>query len=70
MIEMSRDLKNSILLWAGTLAVFGLFWAWLHFGLGPDIPDQWVNPILGILIALNVLGLVLDHFRKRHANVR
>ena len=62
---MSRDLKNSILLWVGTLAVFGLFWAALRFDVGPDIPDQWNTPILGTLIALILLRGVWDHFRKR-----
>jgi hypothetical protein len=62
---MGDDLKNSILLWAGTLAFFGLFWAALHFDVGRDFPDHWVLPMFGVLVALNVLRSIWDHFRKR-----
>jgi len=67
---MSRDAKNSILLWVGTLVVVGLFWASRHFDIGPDIPDRWLWPMLGIVFALNVLKSVWSLFRKRQANVR
>jgi len=67
---MSRDAKNSILLWVGTLVVVGLFWASLHFDIGPNIPDRWLWPMLGIVFALNVLKSVWDLVRKRRANVR
>ena len=62
---MSHDLKNSILLWVGTLALFGLFWSALHFNVGPDIPDQWLWPMFGILVVLNGLRSLRDHYRKR-----
>lgn len=67
---MSRDAKNSILLWVGTLVFVGVFWACLHFDIGPNVPDRWLWPAFGILIGLNVLGSVWDCFRKRKANVR
>ena len=65
LVDMSRDLKNSILLWVGTLTVFGIFLAGLHFDVGPDIPGQWDLPIVGILMALTVARWVWDHSRKR-----
>lgn len=65
---MSRDAKNSILLWAGTLAFVGLFWAGLHFEIGPRIPDRWLGPVLGIVIGLNLLKFLWDFVRKRKAN--
>lgn len=67
---MSRDAKNSILLWAGALAFFGLFWASLHFKIGPDIPDRWLWPMLGVLFALNVAKSVWEFVRKRRADAR
>ena len=67
---MSADLKNSILLWVGTLALFGLFWSALHFDVGPDTPDQWLLPIFGILVVLNGLRSFRGHFRKRKAQGR
>ena len=64
---MSHDLKNSILLWVGTLALFGLFWSALQLNVGPDIPDQWLWPMFGILVVLNGLRSLRDHYRKRKA---
>lgn len=66
---MSQDAKNSILLWVGTLVFFGLFWASLHYDIGPQIPDRWQGPLLGVVIGLNVLKLAWDHIRKRKASV-
>lgn len=66
---MSRDAKNSILLWVGTLVLAGLLWACLHFDVGVDIPDRWLWPMLGIVIGLNVVKWIWDFFRKRNADV-
>ena len=67
---MSRDAKNSILLWVGTLAFFGLFWASVHFDIGAEIPDGWLTPLLGVAIGVNVLKFVWDYWRKRKGTVR
>lgn len=67
---MSRDAKNSIILWAGTLAFVGLFWAFLHFDIAPDIPDRWLWPMVGIVIVANVAKSIWDYFRRRNAKVR
>ena len=67
---MSRDARNSILLWVGTLAFVGLFWAGLHFDIGANIPDRWLWPMLGIVVGFNVVKAIWDFFRKRRANVR
>ncbi len=67
---MSRDAKNSIILWAGTLAFVGVFWALLHFEVAANIPDRWLGPMVGILIVVNVLKAIWDHFRRRNAKVR
>lgn len=67
---MSRDAKNSILLWVGALAFAGLFWAGLQFDVGAQIPDCWFWPILGVVIGANVLQTVWTFFRKRKSDVR
>ncbi len=36
---MTEDARNSIYLWAGTLVLFGAFWASLHFNLLEGISD-------------------------------
>jgi hypothetical protein len=50
---MSRDAIDSIYLWAGAVAVFGLFWAALHFQVVPPGP-HWVQWIVGLLGAVNL----------------
>lgn len=67
---MSDDLKNSILLWVGTLAFFGLIWAALHFDLGPGIPDHWLLPVFGILTAVNVVRSIWNLSGKRKGQGR
>ena len=67
---MSRDAKNSIILWAGTLALVGVFWAFLHFDIGADLPDRWLWPMLGIVMGVNVVKSIWDYFRRRNAKVR
>ena len=65
---MSRDAKNSILLWIGTLAFVGLFWAGLHFEIGTRIPDRWWWPMIGIVTGVNLLKFLCDFVRKRKAD--
>ncbi len=67
---MSRDAKNSIILWAGTLAFIGAFWALLQLDIGTHIPDRWVWPMMAIVIGLNVARSIWDYLRRRKAKVR
>ena len=67
---MSRDAKNSIILWAGTLAFVGVFWASLHFDIGADIPDRWLWPMVGIVFGANVVRSIWHFLRRRNAKVR
>jgi hypothetical protein len=67
---MRNDLRNSILLWVGTLAFVGLFWAALHFDVAANIPDRWLWPMVWTMTGLNLLKLIWDQFRKRKADVR
>ncbi|MFA7264475.1 MAG: hypothetical protein WC068_15760 [Caulobacter sp.] len=67
---MSRDAKNSILLWIGALVLAGLFWAALHFDIGAGIPDRWLWPVIGVLIAVDVLLAAWGYLRKRKPKAR
>ncbi|GAA0203439.1 hypothetical protein QOZ96_002145 [Brevundimonas nasdae] len=67
---MSRDARNSILLWVGTLVFMGLFWAGTHFNIGANIPDRWLWPMLGIVVSMDILRSIRDFFRKQKAEVR
>lgn len=67
---MSRDARNSIILWAATLAFVGVFWALLHFEVAANIPDRWLGPMVGILIGVHVVKAIWDYFRRRNAKVR
>ncbi|RYF31452.1 MAG: hypothetical protein EOO23_02500 [Comamonadaceae bacterium] len=66
---MSRDARNSILLWVGTLVFMGLFWACVHFDLGANIPDRWLWPVLGFMVGVNIFKSIWDFFRKPKAEV-
>jgi hypothetical protein len=67
---MSRDAKNSIILWAGTLALMGVVWALLQLDIGAHIPDRWVWPMMAVVIGLNVARSIWDRFRRRNAKFR
>lgn len=62
---MSRDAKNSILVWIGTLAFFGVFWAAIYFEIRTPIPDNWLLPLFLILVGVNVVRFAWDFFYKR-----
>jgi hypothetical protein len=62
---MSRDAKNSIGLWVGTVVFMGLFWATLHFGAFRGIPDSWIKPMLGAALALNAVSIIWDLLRRK-----
>ena len=65
---MSRDARNSILLWAGALAFAGLLWAIRRFDIAANIPDRLLWPIVGILIGVNVVANVWNYAHKRRRN--
>lgn len=67
---MGRDAKNSIISWAGTLALIGMLWALLHFDIGGNIPDPWLWAAVGFVIGANVLKSVWDKFRRPSTKVR
>jgi hypothetical protein len=62
---MNRDAKNSILLWAGTTTLVGLFWAALHFDVAAGNPDRWLWPTVGVVVAANVLVSIWNFLRDR-----
>jgi hypothetical protein len=67
---MSRDAKNSIILWAGALAFIAAFWTLLQLDIGAHIPDRWVWPMMAVVIGLNVAKSIWDYLRRRNAKVR
>jgi hypothetical protein len=66
---MSQDARNSIYLWIGSLAVFGFLWANISFDLlpVPDIPNEWLWPILGMSVLMNVAGEIANYRGRRRA---
>ncbi|WP_176592004.1 hypothetical protein [Sphingobium sp. EM0848] len=65
---MSEDARNSINLWLGGLAFFGLFWAGLHFRALEWIPNWLLWPLVG-LAALGNLTRLAWGLWKRHASI-
>lgn len=62
---MSEDARNSIYLWAGGLAFFGLFWAALHFNWLEGVSDRWLWPFVGIVAAINMMQTVWGIWKRR-----
>jgi len=53
-VVMSEDARNSIYLWVGSLAFFGLFWASLHFDFPIGISDRWIWPLFGVIAIIDI----------------
>lgn len=66
---MSTDLRNSIYLWIGGIAAFGLFWALSHFDVVGWVPASWHWPLIWIMIALGVLRMLWDLYRWSIARI-
>ncbi|TXC68193.1 hypothetical protein FSZ31_10885 [Sphingorhabdus soli] len=65
---MSEDGRNSVYLWIGSLALFGAFWASLHFNLFDGISDTWLWPIVMVLVAINVAQTIWGFWQRRASN--
>lgn len=66
---MSQDAKNSILLWIGTVIFIGLVWSADYFEIDTNVPDQWLWPMVGIAIGVNVTKFAWNRVRRRRTNV-
>lgn len=62
---MSDDARNSIYLWVGGLAFFGIFWAGLHYDLLAGASDRWLWPILGIILIVNLAEAAWKFWKRR-----
>lgn len=56
---MSSDLRNSIYLWAATIAFVGAFWAALKYDLLERVSDAWLWPAVGALALINGVWFVI-----------
>jgi hypothetical protein len=65
--KMSEDARNSISLWVGGLAFFGLFWAGLYLDIFRGVWDSWFGVLLAIAVAINI-GLTVRGFWRRRAS--
>jgi hypothetical protein len=45
---MSADLRNSIHLWIGVLAIFGIFWIASRSNAFNGISETWVGGFIGL----------------------
>ena len=67
---MSEDARNSISLWVGGLAFFGLFWAALHFDVITGVSDTWLWPVLGFVTLINLARTGWGLWKRRASNPR
>ena len=63
--RMTEDARNSIYLWAASLAVFGFLWADISFDLLPSMPNEWTPWIIGGTLLLNLVQMALHFWRRR-----
>lgn len=64
---MSPDLRNSISLWIGGVAYFGVFWASLHFNLFRGVGRRF-GVILGIVAVIHMTQLLWGLWQRRASN--
>lgn len=62
---MSPDLRNSIILWVGSIAFFGLGWLSLKFGVHLYIPDTWLWAIVGAVGFVNGVQFCVGLWKRR-----
>ena len=67
---MSQDAKNSILLWAGALAVCGVIWVESRLNLLARIPEAWMMTVTGLILAVRVIQEIWIYLRRRRARRR
>jgi hypothetical protein len=65
---MSADLRNSILLWVGALAYFGVFWMTLQFDLFRGVSGTWLATILGIIGVGQLVRIGWGLYQRRSSN--
>lgn len=62
---MSTDLRNSIYLWAGAIAVFGLFLVAARFDVLAGVPRTWIACGLGLLAVINICQFLWGLWQRR-----
>jgi hypothetical protein len=65
---MTTDARDSIQLWAGGIAYFGLFWAGLQFDLFRGISGTWLGSILGIVGIVQLIRFGWGLWQRRASN--
>lgn len=68
---MSTDARNSIELWAGSIALFGVLWASCHFKWFKwfdGISDGWFGSIAGLAGFVNLALFVHGLWQRRESN--
>jgi hypothetical protein len=61
---MSTDLRNSLYLWAGSIAFFGLFWANSHFAFF-HLSKTWSDTLITAVGLVSLGRLIWAAWRRR-----
>ena len=64
---MSEDNRNSIYLWVGGFACFGVVWAIGHFEVFRGI-SVWLWPVVGIAALTNFVKIGWGFWKRRASN--
>lgn len=66
---MSEDARNSVYLWVGGMAFFGLFWACLHFDVLTGVSSTWIWRVLVIITLINLAQTGWGFLRRRASDL-
>lgn len=66
---VSEDARNSIYLWVGGLAFFGLFWGDMQLDLFRGVSDTWLWPLLGIIAVIEIARTGWLFWKRRATNL-
>jgi fatty acid desaturase len=62
---VSKDARNSIVLWVSVVALFAAFWAISRFELMGWFPEEWVFPAIAVMLLINIIDLFATLVRRR-----
>ena len=68
--SMSEDLRNSLSMWVGGIALALLFWLLLHFDVFAGVPQKYVQGIGLLVVAVNLVQIVLFFLKRRRTKKR
>jgi len=68
--RISEDLRNSLSMWVGGIALALIYWAALHFDVFAGVPQKYVQGVGLLILAVNLIQIARFFSKRRQANKR